>query len=151
MLRLVWRLIITPPSIRVGIVLNLLVFGITPAEGHLLAQNCGTFDVKKVAKIAEWNYENGLFAESYDTDGDGKVNVTTLSHPNRGKWGNDSHDAHPLFYLVDLDQDDYADQTWIDPIGEGKCSDIILYEDHNMPHEAGLNLEVEALNQGRDI
>jgi hypothetical protein len=143
MLRHVWRLIVTPPPIWSALLLNLFVFGVEPVHGHLLAQSCGSFDHKKVAKVAEWNYENGLLAESYDTDGDGKVNVTTLSHM--------PHDAHPLFYLVDLDQDDTADQTWIDPIGEGKCSDIVLYEDHNMPHDTGLEFSVESLNQGRDI
>jgi hypothetical protein len=71
---------------------------------------------------------NGLIAEDYDTNGDKKADVITLSHTDGA-----SHKEHPVFWIVDLDFDGELDAIYVDKNGLGKCTDIVLYEDLGGP------------------
>jgi hypothetical protein len=93
--------------------------------------------------------ENGLVVESYDTDKDGKADLVTLSHD---VIGSNDHRPFPLFYLLDLDKDEQPDAIYVDREGNGFCSDIVLYEDLSMPHDAGLEFKEDTqTKKGRAI
>lgn len=149
MIQALIRVLIAPPPLLTGVLLNLLVLGVTPAFGHLMTLDCPALEQKKVAKMDNGQLlSNGMYAEAYDSDGDGVVDIVTLSH-----MVGDKHDTHPVFYMVDLDKDGQPDQVFIDKVGKGKCSDIVLYEDLTIPHDKGVMTKwsEDAIDQGREI
>lgn len=92
--------------------------------------NCS--GVKKSTKVTEQMLSNGLLAEKYDTNGDGKFDVVALSSmtgtaPAGG--GAVPHQDFPTFYIVDLDHDGQPDHVYVDVNGDGRCESIQLYED----------------------
>jgi hypothetical protein len=121
-----------------------------PVNAHLTRDQAACFKKGQPRQVVkESTQPNGLVLEGYDTNKDGKADITTLSH-NEGAWG--SHRAFPLFYLLDLDFDGEPDAVYIDREGFGFCTDIMLYEDLNMPHDTGLNFsEQTQTEKGRAI
>jgi hypothetical protein len=102
----------------------------------------------KPAQATTTDLENGLVMEAYDTDKDGKADVLTLSHDEIGS----DHRPFPLFYMIDLDQDEQPDAVYVDREGNGFCSDIVLYEDLTMPHDGGLEFKEDTqTKKGRAI
>jgi hypothetical protein len=83
--------------------------------------------------------ENGLLGKSYDNNGDGKLDVLTLSH---------SEESMPLFYIVDENKDGEPDKVFIDRFGD--CA-LVLYQDLTIPHDTGLNFQHPLETQGREI
>jgi hypothetical protein len=126
----------------VGLLFALLVAGcqLTPAFAHphdLLV--CGR--AVNATPISEDVLPNGLYAERYDTNGDGKADMVALSAVtgtviHKSKGGDTvevQHAEHPTFYLVDRDFDTHPDVVLIDKGEGGKCADIVLYHDLNRP------------------
>lgn len=98
----------------------------------------GNLVINKAQLISEEPLENGLYAERYDTNGDGKVDIIALSTIiATRKDGEDvvilTHAEHPTFYMVDLDYDDTPDVLYVDKGPGGRCEDIVLYRDFNIP------------------
>lgn len=89
--------------------------------------NCGGYE--KAQKVAEGVIENGMLAEDYDTDGDGKIDLETLSTVTGTDDKGLIHTAFPVFYWVDRNQDGKVDTVWIDRNGDGFCESIVLYAD----------------------
>lgn len=74
---------------------------------------------EKAKVLGSDNYYNtGMTAVDLDTNGDGEVDVTALYN---------TAGAPPLFWIVDLDLDGFADAVYVDPKGDGDCSHIVLY------------------------
>lgn len=87
--------------------------------------------------------DNGMISERYDRNGDGNVDIETLSiavsddaeyNPTDGAY-KFVHRRFPLFYVVDLDYDGQPDAVYIDQTAEGvndpkgHCDNVVLYED----------------------
>lgn len=112
--------------------LCLCFVGPLPAAGHSreITSCKGNIPYKEAKQIGSPYVldSNGLIAEDYDTNGDGKPDVTAYSHPDGTK-----HKPHPVFWAVDLNYDGLYDFIYIDKKGLGKCTDIVLYEDLNKP------------------
>lgn len=99
---------------------------------------CGNnLHVDHAKKIEEWVLQNGLLAEAYDRNDDGKADIVTLSvvtgHKEDGENVVIEHRPHPLFYEVDVDYDTVLDAVYIDRVGNGVCNDIVLYQDMSEP------------------
>lgn len=136
MLKRLWQLIVTPPPVLMVVLTNLLILGVVPAYGHL-KESAACFALQgKVKKVGNQDIlPNGLWIERYDTDGDGKADLITLSHVKGqalDKKGNltVTHDPHPVFFLLKKKAAIYIDKN-----GLGKCEDIVLYEDTAIPHD----------------
>jgi hypothetical protein len=73
--------------------------------------------------------EGGMIAELYDVNGDGRSDIALYSAMMDGEDENmiQRHQQKPIFYEVDEDGDEVPDFLFIDPKGEGKCSDLVLY------------------------
>ena len=82
---------------------------------------------------------NGLVAEYYDRNADGKADV--ISYSFKTKKG---HQPFPVYYEVDLDYDTFPDKRYIDVRGNGRCENIFELEDYNSPGDHQ-NLEGEAI------
>lgn len=148
LLKALWKLVITPPPVYAMVLSNLLFFSVIPVHGHQ-ANYSKCFQGSKAMKVGADRVvdSNGLLLEEYDTNGDGKPDLATLSHIE----GN-GHKKHPLFYIVDRDFDDVPDFIYIDKKGDGRCRDIVLYEDLTIPHDTGLNFKEQTQTQkGRAI
>ncbi len=94
----------------------------------------------------------GLLFELYDRDGDGTADLGVMSHVRDVKATKKGvmlkHDTTPLFYFVG----EGPDLVFIDKFGNGKCEDIVLYEDLRMPHDRGLDLREQTQTQrGRSL
>ena len=77
---------------------------------------------------------NGLYSERYDTNGDGVLDLETLSAVTsveiRGfKDVAVQHRPFPIFYIEDTDYDGTPDRIMVDKGVGGRCEDIVLYED----------------------
>lgn len=98
----------------------------------------------KPKKMKEYIVENGMVVETYDLNGDGKVDVATYSPPLP-----DGKHTVPTFYEIDTDKDGDPDLLYIDVSGTMDCKKILLYMDYNDPanmnHEAP-NTQRKALN-----
>lgn len=92
---------------------------------------------RKVAKIGESILPNGLLMEQYDTNGNGKIDVVTLSTLQSTRLESGAmkyeHSVHPVFYLFDNDEDQNTDSIYVDKKGDGNCSEIVLYHDFYAP------------------
>lgn len=132
MLRAIWRLVIAVPPVWILVLNSLLFSQVGLAEGHseAIVQCKGNILYKEAKKVDQDALlsSNGLYAEHYDTNGDGKFDVLTLSYTD---LSDKQHNAYPVFWIVDLDFDGEPDAVYIDKKGLGKCSDIVLYEDLN--------------------
>lgn len=73
----------------------------------------------------------GLYAEEYDTDEDGVVDVQVLSVLD--PQSPSGHSAFPLFYVIDQDHDHVPDVIYIDRAGLGLCADIVRYHELTTP------------------
>lgn len=87
--------------------------------------------VEKVKKLKEQNLPNGLIAEIYDVQGNGRTldgtpDIVSYSAPVAGE-----HRPFPLFYEVDEDGDGVPDKLYIDKLGTGSCEGVDLYDDYN--------------------
>lgn len=89
--------------------------------------NCGGF--KKADKVGESVIENGMLAEAYDTDGDGKIDLETLSVVMGTDDKGLTHKSFPVFYWIDRNGDGKVDYVYIDKYGDGFCESIVLYSD----------------------
>lgn len=83
--------------------------------------------------------ENGLIGQTWDTNGDSKIDLLTLRH---------SEEAPILFYIVDENKDENPDKVYIDRFGD--CN-LVLYQDLTIPHDTGLNFQHPLEQQGREI
>lgn len=101
------------------------------------AENPASCLVGKKMNVPEM-LENGLEAQPYDTNRDGKVDMVTLSHPG----------DKPLFYIVDADHNGSPDAIYIDQNGD--CN-LRLYQDLTVPHDTGLNFQHPIDQMGREI
>lgn len=128
-----------------GLVVSLGVSTAYAHPGEIVHCNKG-IKAKKVRQVYDKTLQNGLYAEAYDTNGDGKPDVIAWSTvygvekltKGKGKGGvKVLHAPFPTFYLVDIDFDGLVDKIYVDTHGEGNCSDIVLYEDLNKPGEHG--------------
>lgn len=111
-----------------------------PAFGHSyeIVACRGNLVIHKAQLISEEPMENGLYAERYDTNGDGTFDIIALSTINAvHREGEEvvvlSHAEHPTFYMVDLDYDDSPDVLYVDKGKGGRCEDIVLYRDFRIP------------------
>ena len=132
MLKRLWRVLIAVPPLWI-LVLNQLLFGqVGMAFGHsdAIVKCKGNIKYSTAVKVHEdlLFSSNGLYAEYYDTNGDGKYDVITLSSTN---LTNTTHRVNPVFWIVDTDFDGTPDAVYIDKKGLGKCPDIVLYQDLN--------------------
>lgn len=96
--------------------------------------NCN--QIKAATKLREVQLANGLLAEAYDVDGDGKQDVVTLSSitgSNPAGQGEVPHEPFPIFYILDRDKDGQADTVMVDKNGDGFCESIVLYQNLNEP------------------
>ena len=95
------------------------------------SKNIKITSAKKVApdRYAE---STGLLAEFYDTNWDGRADIVTLSHTDLN-LGIHWHHANPVFWVVDRNYDGKPDQVYVDRRGQGRCEDIVLYEDMLKP------------------
>ena len=90
-------------------------------------------------KMGEVPHENGLLSELYDRNGDGKIDIETLTPIKGIEIGKDGqpvyvHDGHPLFFLVDTKMDKQEhDTVYVDRYGKGQCSGIVTYKDLTKP------------------
>lgn len=129
-----------------AIVLALLLIGLTyaRAEAHdTVIVACS--NNKQVKLVNEIVLPNDLYAEFYDTNGDGKPDIQTLSAIHDKKLVNGAvvieHAKFPTFYVVDLDGEtdekgnQHAELIYIDKgnAGLGVCSDVVLYMDLREP------------------
>jgi hypothetical protein len=96
---------------------------ITYCRGNIIYKSA-----KKVGKTLL--LQNGLVAEDYDTNGDKKADVRTLSTTFDG---GKTHNPNPIFWLVDINHDGEVDYVYVDKKGLGLCIDIVLYEDRTSP------------------
>lgn len=118
---------------------------------------CFNVDPGKARKIGPDRVieSTGLLAETYDTNGDGKPDLMTMSHVQDTLDSNQAtvkHSSKPVFYLVDHNLDGLPDAIYIDKVGQGRCQDIVLYEDLTRPHDAGVNFsQPSETSKGRSI
>lgn len=92
--------------------------------GHLL----------RAQEISASLRSNGMYSERYDTNGDGVVDLETLSTVlQTHKDGSVEHSRHPTFYVLDLDYNLSPDIVLADKGDGGKCDDIVTYQDLNAP------------------
>ncbi len=119
-------------------VLSVVCVGTTLLDGSVEAHDeqlmaCNHITSKKVG---ERLLANGLLAEEYDTDGDGKKDVVALSsitgQAPAGGVGEVPHQLFPTFYIIDVDKDGQPDLVYVDVNGDGKCASVRLYEDLNV-------------------
>lgn len=128
-----------------GLVVSLGVATAFAHPGEISRCNTG-IKAKSVKLITDNTLRNGMYAEAYDTNGDGKPDVVAWSsvrgHEKKVRKGKEIikvlHDAYPTFYLVDVDRDGYIDKIYVDLLGEGNCKDIVLYEDMTLPGKRGI-------------
>ena len=157
MLRRLWRVLIAVPPVWI-LVLNQLLFvqvGLAESQSphlRLVHQdaivNCkGNILYKEAVKIGpdQILITSGMYAEHYDTNGDGKFDVVALS---TAIGANGDHRVNPVFWMVDLDFDGKPDAVYVDKNGLGKCSDIVLYEEL---FEGELSDEVPSRDRGRGM
>lgn len=111
-----------------------------PVFGHAyeIVACRGNLVINKAQLISEEALANGLYAERYDTNNDGKFDIVTLSTILSAHREGDeavvlTHAEHPTFYMVDLDYDDFPDVLYVDKGKGGRCEDIVLYRDFNRP------------------
>ena len=75
-------------------------------------------------KIGEWATPNGLLAEAYDRDNDGRQDIVVYSSVLGSVVKGDSvdiqHRAYPIFIMTDEDNDGSPDLVFIDPVGRGQ-------------------------------
>lgn len=93
---------------------------------------------KVATRLSDGVLPNGLFIERYDTNGDGRPDVLTLSHTTATKQLGGGkveveHTALPVFYVVDLDLDGEPDKIFVDTVGDGGCGAIAEYQDLTGP------------------
>lgn len=131
--------------LRVGFLfLAMLMLGVPSwAQAHSTEiVKCGNnIKYSKAVFVEDWSLPNGLLAEAYDTNGDGKTDVVALSAIKKTQPTQSGvrveHNIHPIFWLVDLDLDGEPDKVFVDKKGEGLCSDIVLYKDLTEPQGIG--------------
>jgi hypothetical protein len=133
-LRGIWRAVSYLPPVWVLVLNSLLFVQVQPAFGHSDAivncdQNIKYSEAKKVDVDLVFA-STGLYAEHYDTNGDGKFDVVAFSDVNLKTL---EHKANPVFWMVDRNYDGTPDAVYIDVKGKGQCSDIKLYQDLNAP------------------
>ena len=131
--RAIWRILITVPPLWVLVFNQMLLVQVGLAEGHSRAitecrENIKYEQAVKSAEDNVWVF-NGLYVEHYDTNGDGKTDIETLSQTDRSS---EHHRENPVFWIVDTDLDGSPDAIYIDKKGLGVCTDIVLYEDLNV-------------------
>lgn len=97
----------------------------TVAWGHdAMITKCNPH-LKGLKLLKEEPYGNsGLYAEGYDRNADGRVDIVVLSPV---KHATDHADV-ATFYIVDLDLDGKPDVVFIDKTGLGNCDDVVPYE-----------------------
>jgi hypothetical protein len=134
------RLLIAVPPVWILVLNQLLLpspFGTALSQvglafGHsdAIVKCKGNIKYSKAVKVGvdEILATNGLYAEHYDTNGDGKFDIITLSHTD---LADKRHRVNPVFWIVDKDYDGIPDAIYIDKKGLGKCTDIVLYQDLN--------------------
>ena len=145
-----WRAVTYLPPVWVLVLQSMLFWSVQPAFGHsdAIVQCKGNIKYSKAEKIGlDAIIEGtGLYAEHYDTNGDGKWDVIALSHTDLGTKG---HRTNPVFWLVDSDYDGIPDALYIDKQGLGNCKDIVLYEDLNAPT---MNIQtLDEIDRGRTL
>lgn len=128
------RLALYAPPLWAGVILQLLVFqvGIVAAHSDAIVKCEQNIKYSQAVKVGEDLIvdSTGLYAEHYDTNGDGKFDIVALSQTDLADKG---HRRNPVFWIVDLDLDGAPDAIYIDKVGKGRCEDIVLYEDLNAP------------------
>jgi len=89
-------------------------------------------------KTGEELFPNGMVAEEYDRDGDGKPDMGVTSTYLGSQIDGDSivllHNAMPLFYHIDQDWNGTSDDVQIDVKGDGNCSGLVHYESGDPMH-----------------
>jgi len=65
--------------------------------------------------------EPPMWKEGYDTNGDGRTDVSAMSF-----FENGTHRVNPVYWIVDRDHDGESDEVYIDLMGFGRCEDIKL-------------------------
>lgn len=106
-------------------------------EAHVKREtfNCEQFSVLHAThdpvRLKVANLPNGLVAELYDLNGDTKPDVASYSATHgivNQETGEYEHSAVPIFYEVDLENNDnQPDTIFYDPIGKGLCKDLTFY------------------------
>jgi len=109
------------------------------------------------AVLLEETLQSGYWAEHYDTNGDGKLDVMALSHILDMQTREDGvyykHDPNPVFWMVDrqefdttgdglpdtVEYDGDPDTVFIDINGEGNCDDIKFYQDLRVPRNPNMD------------
>lgn len=83
--------------------------------------------------------ENGMIEETYGRGADAPIAMITLSIPlpiDRSIDGN-SHEGHPLYYILDLDSDGVLDDILINREQDGDCQKL-----ENITPEFGVGEEI---------
>ena len=104
---------------------------VTPVHDTQILK-CG--NITKAAKVNETTSPNGLLAERYDSNGDGKFDIVALSSitgSNPAGVGEVPHVPLPTFYIMDVDYDGQPDVVYVDKNGDGNCASIVLYQELN--------------------
>lgn len=78
------------------------------------------------ALISSQKNANGTLSETYDRNGDGKLDIEVISTTRNGDQG-DEHNPHALLFVVDQNYDGDPDVVLIDPVGVGACRDLFVY------------------------
>lgn len=91
--------------------------------------------------------DTGLVVLEFDRNQDGYSDYALLYQTKHG-----NREPYPLFYMVDVDFDDWADLVFIDLKGDGKCTSIKLYSNRKSPQyspfEEGMDACPECDNGG---
>lgn len=118
-----------------------MVLSVLFATGHdtEIVQCERNLRVSAVDKLEEVINENGTVSELYDRNQDGEADIEAVSY----LVAIEEHDGdvtylhrpHPFLYIVDLDFDGNSDIVYVDKFGEGRCDDIVPYQDlHLSPY-----------------
>jgi hypothetical protein len=92
--------------------------------------SCPVLGIKQnshAKKIKEHTLENGLDAQIFDVNSDGKPDFVTYRFPFSGITD------LPIFYEVDVDGDNIPDRLYIDILRDGSCDALLLYQDYTVP------------------
>ena len=121
---------------------------------HLgVCKKLGITETTKVTHVGEDAYDRGtgLLLEMYDLDGDGQQDLGTLSQVGEVTKKNGklyvAHRLAPTFYFVGPG----PAYVYVDVVGEGKCKDIVLYENLLVPNDRFVEESPTITNHGREI
>ena len=130
----VWGLLVVFATILIG---SCKLFGpdFVAAHDDAIIKCDYNLKVDHVTKIGEVTFANGLVDEHYDRNDDGMTDIHALSYliEPTDLDGLVPHQPNPILWQVDLDFDGEIDKVYIDIYGEGRCEDIKLYLDRNLP------------------